>query len=103
MSGSPGGIDPLPRHKQIASVSGNTITFTTPIHISYRTSHVAQLSYYLAPHTVNAGVEDLTIIGGDDSNILFNWAARSWAKNVESTAWLGNGFSFDSSFRSGAP
>ena len=32
------------------------------------------------------------ITGGDDSNITFNWAARSWAKNVESTAWLGNGF-----------
>jgi hypothetical protein len=47
---------------------------------------------------VNAGVEDLTITGGDDNNILFNWAARSWAKNVESTAWLGNGFSFESSF-----
>ena len=30
--------------KQIASVSGNTVTFTTPVHISYRTSHTAQLS-----------------------------------------------------------
>ena len=89
---------PTAEHKQIASVSGNTITFTTPVHISYRTIHTAQLSYYLAPHTVNAGVENLTITGGDDSNILFNWAARSWAKNVESTAWLGNGFSFESSF-----
>ena len=50
---------PTAEHKQIASVSGNTITFTTPVHISYRTIHTAQLSSYLAPHTVNAGVEDL--------------------------------------------
>jgi hypothetical protein len=89
---------PTAEHKQIASVSGNTITFTTPVHISYRTIHTAQLSYYLAPHTVNAGVENLTITGGDDNNILLNWAARSWAKNVESTAWLGNGSLSESSF-----
>jgi hypothetical protein len=30
--------------KEIASVNGNIITFTTPLHISYRTNHTAQLT-----------------------------------------------------------
>jgi hypothetical protein len=29
--------------KEVASVSGNTVTFTTPLHIDYRVSHTAQL------------------------------------------------------------
>jgi hypothetical protein len=90
---------PTAEVKQIASISGNTISFTTPFHISYRTSHAAQLSRYGQPHVLNAGVEDLKLIGGDADNILFNWAALSWAKNVESTVWLGTGFEINSSFR----
>jgi hypothetical protein len=90
---------PTAEVKQIASISGATITFTTPIHISYRTSHTAQLSRYGQPHVTNAGVEDLKLIGGDDGSLLFNWAALSWAKNLESTVWAGVGFAMNSSFR----
>lgn len=90
---------PTAEIKEIASVSGSTITFTTPIHISYRTSHAAQLSYYGLPHVKNAGVENLKLIGGDNGNLLFAWAALSWAKNVESTVWLGYGIGMISSFR----
>src|SRR5262249_14554754 len=57
---------PTAEIKEIASVSGSTITFTTPIHISYRSSHTAQLSRYEQPHVKDAGVEDLTLIGGDN-------------------------------------
>jgi hypothetical protein len=90
---------PTAEVKQIAAVSGLSITFTTPIHISYRTGHAAQLSRYARPHVKNAGVEDLTLTGGDAGNLRFNWAALSWAKNVESTAWHGEGFAIHSSFR----
>jgi hypothetical protein len=38
------------------------------------------------------------VTGGDDGNLWFNWAAMSWAKNVENTAWLGVGFQISSSF-----
>jgi hypothetical protein len=89
---------PTAEIKQIASVSGSTISFTTPIHITYRASHAAQISYYWA-HVRNAGVEDLTLIGGDTHNLLFAWAAMSWAKNVESTVWGGSGFEMVASFR----
>jgi hypothetical protein len=90
---------PTAEIKQIASVSGATVTFTTPIHISYRTSHAAQLSRYGLPHVKNAGVEDLKLTGGDNGNLRFEWAALSWARNVENTAWHDEGFAIDSSFR----
>lgn len=90
---------PTAEIKQIASVSGSTITFTTPIHISYRTNHAAQLSYYEQTHVKNAGVEDLKLIGGDAGNLRFSWAALSWARNIENTVWHGEGFAIDGSFR----
>jgi hypothetical protein len=91
---------PTAEIKQIASISGATITFTTPIHISYRTSHTAQLSRYGQRHVQNAGVENLKLIGGDHSgNLVFNWAALSWARNIESTVWSGDGVGIYSSFR----
>jgi hypothetical protein len=34
--------------KEIASVVGNTVTFTSPLSIGYRTSHLAQLTGYTA-------------------------------------------------------
>lgn len=90
---------PTAEVKQIASVSGTTVTFTTPIHIAYRSGNAAQLSRFARPHVKNAGVEDLKLVGGDAGNLRFNWAALSWARNVENTAWLGEGFAFHSSFR----
>jgi hypothetical protein len=90
---------PTAEIKQIASISGTTITFTTPIHISYRSSHAAQLSRYAQSHVKNAGVEDLKLIGGDRGNLRFHLAALSWARNVENTVWHDEGFAIDSSFR----
>lgn len=90
---------PTAEVKQIASISGSSITFTSPIHISYRSSHAAQLSLYGQPHTMHAGVEDLKLIGGDNGNLRFQWAALSWARNVDSTMWHGEGFSLWGSFR----
>lgn len=90
---------PTAEVKQIASVSGNTITFTSPIHISYRAGHAAQLSYYGHNHVVNAGIEDLKLSGGDNGNLRFNWAALSWAKNIDNTMWHGEGFDLWASFR----
>ena len=85
--------------KQIDHLSGNTVFFTTPIHISYRTSHTAQLSTFSYPFTQNAGVEDLKVIGGDQGNIRFQWAASSWAKRIDNTVWHDEGFAVERSFR----
>ena len=98
--------------KQIASVSGNTVTFTSPLTISYRASHLAQLTPYttdpntkahaannLDVHVINAGVENLSIFGGADGGLRFEAAAYSWAKAIEVTEWLGEGVAINNSFR----
>ena len=90
---------PTAEVKQIAAVTGSSVTFTTPVHISYRVANTAQLSRFASRHVDNAGVEDLTLSGGDAGNLRFQWAAQSWAKNVESTQWHGEGFAINSSFR----
>ncbi|HUB13741.1 MAG TPA: hypothetical protein VMB34_17465 [Acetobacteraceae bacterium] len=90
---------PVSEIKQISAISGNTITFDSPVTIAYRVGHQAQLYYWSARHTRNAGVENLTLEGGDDGNLRFEWAAYCWARNVETTLWLGEGFAIDASFR----
>ena len=90
---------PTAEIKQIASISGNTVTFTTPIHIAYRSAQAAQLSRYARRHVMNAGVEDMKLTGGDAGNLRFNWAAQSWARNIDNTVWHDEGFAIHSSFR----
>jgi Pectate lyase superfamily protein len=93
--------------KEIASITGNTVTFTSPLSIGYRVNHKAQLTRYTANsnggnggiQVVNAGVEDLTTVGGSDGSIRFEVAAYSWAKNVEVTQWVGEGVAINNSFR----
>ena len=87
--------------KEIAGVSGNTVTFTSPVHKNYRTSHYAELTTYTDAnlHVKNAGIESLSIVGGGDGALRFENAAYSWAKNVEVTTWYGEGVALDNSFR----
>src|SRR5262249_13160498 len=84
--------------KQIDRLTGNIVFFTTPVHISYRAAQSAQLSTYGQPFVQNAGVEDLKVIGGDDGNIRFAFAANCWAMSIDNTGWLGHGFGLDYSF-----
>jgi len=90
---------PTTEIKQIDHVSGNTIYFNTPIHIGYRTSHTAQLSTFSYPFVQNAGIEALKVIGGDDGNIRFQWAANSWSKDIDNDTWFGEGFALERCFR----
>jgi Divergent InlB B-repeat domain len=94
--------------KEIASVSGNTIIFTSPLTIGYRVSHSAQLTRYTLTggasgansiQVTNAGVENLSMYGGADGELRFEAAAYSWAKSVEVTQWIGEGVAIDNSFR----
>ena len=87
--------------KQIASVSGNTVTFTSPLSIAYRVAHAAQLTTFTGANrpVVNAGMENLSAYGGADGALRFMAAAYSWAKNVEVTQWIGEGVAINYSFR----
>jgi hypothetical protein len=72
--------------KEVTAVNGNTVTFSTPIHITYTTAKAAQLTRYTgtsAVHVRSAGVEDMTLTGGSEGNVSFSAAAYSWAKNIE--------------------
>ena len=92
---------PTSEYKEIASVSGNVVTFTSPLHISYRTANTAQLTRHTGGdvHVKGAGLEGVTVTGGGDGAVRFEAAAYSWARNVEVTQWLGEGFAANRSFR----
>jgi hypothetical protein len=89
----PGGLSwhsrpgrPLSEIKEVTAVSGNTITFSTPVHVLYSTAKKAQLTRYTGNdnvHVRGAGVEDMTLTGGSEGNVSFSAAAYSWAKNIE--------------------
>ncbi|MBV9533330.1 MAG: hypothetical protein JO283_20265 [Bradyrhizobium sp.] len=84
--------------KQVASVNGDWVGFDSPVTISYRVSHEAQLTPRISGPT-NAGVEDMSLQGGDNGNLRFETVAYAWAKNVESSLWLGEGIAVNNSFR----
>ena len=79
-AGSPTATGPTAEIKQISAISGNTITFDSPVTISYRVSHQAQLYYWQTPHTRNAGVENMTLNGRRQRQYaISSWAAYCWA------------------------
>jgi hypothetical protein len=80
-------------------LSENSITFDSPITLSYRVGHKAQLHYWRTPHTRNAGIENLTAQHADNDSIDFNWCAFCWAYRVENTRWSGAGFGVNACFR----
>jgi hypothetical protein len=89
----PGGLSwhsragrPLAEIKEVTAVQGNTITFSTPIFITYTVAKAAQLVRYTGAdsiHVRGAGVEDMSLTGGSEGNVSFSSAAYSWAKNIE--------------------
>jgi hypothetical protein len=87
--------------KEVASVSGGTVTFTSPLHKDYHVSQHAELTTYTGGNAqlTGAGIEKLTAIGGGDGGIRFENTAYSWAKNIEVTVWYGEGVALDGSFR----
>jgi Pectate lyase superfamily protein len=90
---------PVAEVKEVASVNGKTVTFTTPLHIDYPTSKTAQLVRYPEGHVRDVGIEDLKLIGGSDGNIRLECVAYSWIRNTENTVWIGTGVGVNSAFR----
>ena len=84
---------------EIESISGQTVTFTTPFHIEFDTAHKAELSRFDEPAVKNAGVEDLHLHGGGNDNLTLSLAAYSWVKNVESEYSSGSSVGLSVAFR----
>ena len=76
--------------------STNTITFDSPLTISYRVANSAQArSYPPSSLATYAGVENMTLSNGDNGNLIFQGCLYCWAHEVESTRWLNaGGFAF---------
>ncbi len=68
---------------EIAGKSGNTLTLSSPLHWTYRTSLQAQLVPLSPKATKYAGLEDLHIVGGGTVAVNVQYAAYSWIKGVE--------------------
>lgn len=92
--------------KEIKSIVGNVITFTSPISITYRTSHKAQITRFTntpsagnSVHITNSSVENLTVYLSGGGGIFFNCAAYCWAKNVEVSNCFGLGIQLFACFR----
>ena len=87
--------------KEIASVSGNTVTFTSPLHKDYLTSRHAELTTFTGSNAPvqNAGIENLSATRGGNGTVQISNSAYSWVKNVEVAASWGSGIGLTDSFR----
>jgi hypothetical protein len=99
---------PIGQAMEVASISGNVVTFTTPFHQSYRVAFSAHLGrIQLSQRTSWVGLENVFVTGGDGGdgggNVAFGSASYSWAKNIESAGhgpkYGGGLVHFFSSFR----
>jgi len=99
---------PIGQVMEIESVSGSTVSFTTPFHIDMKRTFAAQLSRFSnsesgprVPSVRYAGLEDLYVSGGSQGqgNVKLANAAYSWVKNIESDFQDGDSVSIDGSFR----
>ena len=89
---------------EVTAVRGNTVTFSTPFHITFKTEYAAQLSRYAEPVLRRVGVEDLYIYGGmggdGHGNVSINLCAYCWVRNIEAHWSIGTSVGFYGTFRS---
>jgi hypothetical protein len=102
----------LAQMMEVTAVNGNTITFSTPFHITFKTEYGAQLSRYGTDPGVRAfdpvlrrvGIEDLYVYGGmggdGHGNISVGLCAYCWVKNIEAHWSVGTSIGFYGTFRS---
>ncbi len=102
---------PISQVVEIKAISGNNLTLSTPLHMTFDVAHSAQVT----PFTCNgsntkpvsyAGLEDVYVAGAPDpggasqyNNIVLTLAKYSWVKNVESDQSNGYSVGIDSALR----
>jgi hypothetical protein len=86
---------PVGQMLEIAAINGNTVSFTTPLHIGFQTARTAQLVRFTNAGVRNAGVEDLYVRGGREDNVLMTFTLYSWVKNIESDWSIGDSVSVE--------
>jgi len=104
---------PTGQMMEVASVSGTTVTFTTPFHLTFKTANKAQLVRLSSDNSGNgpviaairnAGVEDLWLsggVGGDTgANVAMAYCAYCWIRNIEADKSNGSSVAMTGTFRS---
>jgi hypothetical protein len=88
---------------EIVAINGNTVTFATPLHHSFKVSEQAQLSTYQNVGQ-GIGVEDIFFFGGMggdyNGNVSMNLCAYCWIKHIEAAYAQGTGVGMYGSYRS---
>jgi hypothetical protein len=94
----------LAQMMEVTAVNGDTITFSTPFHITFKAEYAAQLSRYANRVLHHAGIEDLYVYGGmggdGHGNISVALCAYCWVKNIEAHWSIGTSVGFYGTFRS---
>jgi hypothetical protein len=85
--------------KKISAINGTNVTFSTPLHIDYRTAHTAKISKYNGTVITGAGVEDISCYGFDLGTFLFHLADSCWVQGGEANWWFDKPFNFEAAFR----
>jgi hypothetical protein len=88
---------------EIASVSGNTLTLTSPLHWTFTTALQAQIARINVPITRYAGLEGVRLTGGNhpyDGGGIDVWnAAYSWIRDVETDTITGQHIVLSGTYR----
>jgi hypothetical protein len=88
---------------EIATISGNTVTFTTPFHHGLSTANDAKIFIHQHDLLRGVGIENLMVFGGYNGdyhgNVPFVNCAYCWMKNCESFYSNGTGIGFYFCFR----
>jgi hypothetical protein len=94
----------LAQMMEVTAVSGNTITFNTPFHTTFKTAYQAQFTRFTGLLLQKVGVEDLYVWGGvigdHHFNISMSLCAYCWVKNVNAAWSVGTNVGLYSTFRS---
>ena len=89
---------------EITAINGDTITFATPFHHSFKASQQAQLSRYASPVVHGIGIEDIFFFGGMGgdwhSNVSMNLCAYCWIKHIEAFWSVGTSVGLYGTYRS---
>jgi hypothetical protein len=94
----------LAQMMEVTAVSGDTITFNTPFHSTFKTAYQAQLTRFTGPLLQKVGVEDLYVWGGESGdyhgNISVLHCAYCWVRNVNAAWSVGTNVGLYRTFRS---
>jgi hypothetical protein len=86
---------------EVTAISGNTVTFATPFHLTFPVANQAQLTVYGEVSTKWSGVEDIYFTGGlgGQGNATMSRCSYCWFKHIESD-WGDGPVHFNGVYRS---